>query len=476
MYHQYQLFLALFIGLQSAIAQSNQNKQKIDSIFARYNSNTPGVAVGILKNGEFVFKKGYGASNLEYNHLIFENTVFHIASLSKQFTAFAIHLLESDGLVSLEDDVHEYLPELPRYDQVIKVKHLLAHTSGLREQFALLTLAGWNMTDNITKNQILKLAFAQTELNFAPGSKLSYCNTGYTLLAEIIERITGFTLHEFCNKRIFKPLDMQNTQFYEDNTSIVKNRAYSYEIKNEIYVKKRLNFSFAGATSLFTTIEDLAKWANNFDNPIIGSEELIKKFNTPSKLNNNELAIWKVIDQDTLYHAKGQFIRNYKGVTVYKHGGHDAGYRTFLARFPDEDLTIITLSNDEHYEIFARGMEIAEIYLEDKLVERTKPSKDKPNPTNKEEQYEENHLTPYIGSYRSAELDTRYHIVEKENALVVQHQRLEDIKLKPVAKNRFSGTNSYWLFEIEFTGSRERITGFNISNFGVKNLSFTKEE
>lgn len=170
MKNKFYFLIVLFLLPLVAEAQITvEASRKVDSLFVKYNLNTPGVAVGVLKNGEFVFKKGFGTSNLEYGIPITEKSVFHTASVSKQFTAFAIYLLESRNLLSLEDDVRKYLPELPQYNHEIKVKHLLAHTSGLKEQFALLTLAGWDMTDHITTDHILKLAFAQKNLNFKPG-------------------------------------------------------------------------------------------------------------------------------------------------------------------------------------------------------------------------------------------------------------------------------------------------------------------
>ncbi|MEM8906761.1 MAG: serine hydrolase domain-containing protein, partial [Bacteroidota bacterium] len=406
------LLLAILLILPRLVgAQMNQEtSHKIDALFAKYNENTPGVVVGVLEKGKFVFSKGYGSANLEYKIPNSSKTIFHLASVSKQFTAFAIYLLESRGRLSLEDNIRTYLPELPEYEEEIKIKHLLSHTSGLREQFLLLTLAGWDMEDRITTEHVLDLAFAQKNLNFEPGTQFGYCNTGYTFLALIVERITGMKFKDFCATNIFTPLGMSNTQFYEDSKQIVANRAYSYEMRDRIYVHKKLNYSIVGATSLFSTVEDLAKWANNFDKLIVGDKKLMKSFNQISKLNNGDPLIWKMIGNDTLYHAKGQFIRDYKGVKVFKHGGHDAGYRTFLARFPKEDLTIITLSNDEHYEIFARGMEIAEFILSDQLQENTPSPSPSKKAKGKVEKYTAINLEQYAGKYFSDELNTHYHL------------------------------------------------------------------
>ena len=470
------LIMAMVVLPRFIYAQiSPEVTAKIDAVFAQYNINTPGVSIGILKNGEFVFTKQYGSSNLEYNVPISDNTIFHLASVSKQFTAFAIYLLESKGLLSIEDDIRKYLPELPQYEYEIKIKHLLGHTSGLREQFLLLTLAGWDMTDLITTEHVLDLAFAQKQLSFEPGSRFGYCNTGYTFLAVIIERITGMSLNEFCTENIFKPLGMYNTQFYDDRDKIVKDRAYSYEMIDSTYVHKKLNYSVVGATSLFSTVEDLGKWANNFDSPVVGDPSLIERFNQSSRLNNGTPVIWKTIGTDTLYHAKGQFIRDYRGVKVYKHGGHDAGYRTFLARFPEENLTIITLSNDEHYEIFARGMEIADFILADQLKEKDmQQAPTRHGSMEKTKHYSPINLNQYEGKYFSDELNTHYDLLMDEGKLILKHQRLKDIRLTPISKDRFAGKNHYWPFEIEFVREQEAIVGFKISNYGIKELAFKK--
>jgi len=301
------------------ISQSNSNL-KIDSLFSKYNTNTPGVALAVVKNGRIVFEKGYGMANLENNVPVTSQSVFHIASVSKQFTAFVIYLLENEGKISFEDDVRKYFPELPDYGTPIKIKHLLAHTSGLRDQWAILTLAGWRMDDNITTEQILKLVIRQKNTNFKPGTEFSYSNTGYTLLGELVHQITGKTLAKYAAEKIFTPLGMTKTQFNMDNRKIVKGRVYSYEINDGEYINKGLNYSNIGATGLLTTVEDLSKWALNFENPIVGTRKLIERFNEPSYLDDGKKIVSNIIEGDTLFHAKGQLLRNYRGVNMIKHG------------------------------------------------------------------------------------------------------------------------------------------------------------
>lgn len=278
-----------------AQSQSESVEREIDSLFVKYNSKTAGVAVAVVKDGEIVFEKGYGMANLEYDIPVTPKTIFHVASVSKQFTAFSIYLLENQGKISFEDDIRKFIPEVPSLGKPITIKHLLYHTSGLKDQWALLTLAGWRMDDVITTEQIIKLVSQQKELNFPTGTQFAYSNTGYTLLAEIVKRVSGQTFSEFTEKNIFQPLGMNNTQFYEDHGKLVKNRAYSYGQENGVFKKRTLSYSNVGATSLFTTVEDLARWAMNFEKPIVGGYELIKNFNDLAKLDDGEPVILAVI-------------------------------------------------------------------------------------------------------------------------------------------------------------------------------------
>lgn len=446
-------------------------EDQIDQLFQGYNTHTPGVAVAIVKDGQTIFKKGYGIANLEYDIPIGDQTVFHVASVSKQFTAFAIYLLRDEGKLSLEDDIRKYIPEIPDYGNPIKVKHLLAHTSGLRDQWALLTLAGWRMDDVITTEQILNLVTKQEGLNFPSGTAFGYSNTGYTLLALIVERISGQSFAEFTKENIFQPLGMDHTLFYDDYRKIVNDRAYSYEKHDGGYWKKKLNYATVGATSLFTTVEDMAKWTANFTHPVIGSAELISEYNSISTLHNGDPVIWSAMPNDTTYHAKGQLHYIYKGQKVISHGGHDAGFRAAHARFSEHKLSIITLSNDEHYNIFANLMAIAEVFLGDDFIESDAISSTPQKPKVMEDF--KNDLTNLIGDYRSEELSTNYSIQLKDDQLFLQHLRLGDILLVEEGENRFTGINAF-PFEIKFTESESGIDGLEISNFGVINMRFVK--
>jgi CubicO group peptidase (beta-lactamase class C family) len=461
----------------TAIAQTRDHHidQQIDSIFAEYNT-TPGVAVAVVKDGAVVFKKGYGMANLEYDIPITSQTVFHIASVSKQFTAFSIYLLKQQGKLSLEDDVRKYIPELPQYGKTIKIKHLLAHTSGLRDQWALLTLAGWQMEDIITTAQILKLAAKQQHLNFETGTRFGYSNTGYTLLAEIVSRISGQSFTDFTTANIFKPLGMQSTRFNDDFHSVVKNKAHSYELVNGQFIERPLHYCTVGATSLLTTVEDLAKWVNNFDHPLVGDAALIAAFNEVSLLDNGQPVIWAANAGDTMYHAKGQLLREYRGLKVRSHGGHDAGFRAVLTSFPDNKVSIITLSNNEHYTMIEKVNPVADLFLANDFRQAApsitainqSPKADKPGNYN-------NTLSDFTGKYHSDELSTDYSIIVRDGKLVMTHTRLKDMELKPVGKDEFSGENGF-AFTIRFLRERQQAVGFEISNFGAQKVRFVQAQ
>jgi len=472
-----QVICILFLLINSVSVPSQAQhislEQHIDNLFKSYDNQTPGVSVAIVKNGKVVFEKGYGMATLEYNVPITSNTVFHVASVSKQFTAFSIYMLENEGKISLDDDIKKYLPELPDYGKVITINHLLAHTSGLRDQWALLTTGGWHLEDVITTEQILKILFNQNALNFEPNTEFGYSNSGYTLLAEIVQRVTGQSFTDYTKANIFEPLGMNNTNFYDDFHRVVENRAYSYEHQNGTYMKKKLSYSNPGPTSLFTTVQDLAKWTNNFKNSKVGNVELLKRFNQISLLDNGDPVIYRISLTDTLYHAKGQIHWQYKGHRLISHGGHDAGFRAFIGRFHEDDVSIITLSNDEHYDILRNGFAIADLVFN--IPAKNIKANGVINNSIEDAPFtpDSSYLENFVGEYHSEELKTIYKLSLKENRLVVSHKRLSDIVLTPIDEDLFSGAN-YFFFQMKFLRKEGEITGFEISNFGIRGLLFQK--
>lgn len=329
-----------------------------DDLFETWDKkNSPGLAVSVAVNDNIIFKKGYGYANLEYDIPIEASTIFNIASVSKQFTAFAILLLEQEGKLSLNDDVHKYVPELPDFGSEIKIEHLIHHTSGLRDHWELMALSGWRLDDVMTQERLERITMRQEALNFEPGTKYSYSNPGYFLMGEIIKRVSGLTFPEFMEKNIFKPLKMSNTYSHDEYGLIVKNRAYSYK-KDDKHGFKIMpcNTSVVGPGNLLTTVEDLAKWGNNFFTFELGGQELIEKMLTRYTLKNGEV----------IPYACGVNVDEYKGIKIIHHGGAIAGFKSNLLCLPEHNMTISLLSNLSSFDPAYYCYKLAEIFLEEK--------------------------------------------------------------------------------------------------------------
>ena len=341
---------------------------QIDELFAKWDQlDSPGAAVIIIRDGEVIHEKGYGSAQLEYDLPITPTTIFHVASVSKQFTTMSILLLADEGKLSLDEDIQHYLPWVPQFDHNITIRHLIHHTSGLRDQWALLRLAGWRMDDVITTEHIKKMVRHQRDLNFPPGEEHLYSNTGYTLMAEIIQQVTGKSLREFARERIFEPLDMNRTHFHDDHQEIVPDRAYSYsENENSGYQKSILSYANIGATSLFTTVEDLAKWLVNFDQQLVGNAKVMERMHERYVLNNGE----------TISYAGGVSYTEHRGLQMIGHGGADAGFRSYCGRFAEHNLGIVILSNLATCNPGSLAKKIGEICLSEHL---DKPSPEKQN-------------------------------------------------------------------------------------------------
>jgi CubicO group peptidase (beta-lactamase class C family) len=369
--------------------KGNTPEKQIDQLFTEWNNlQSPGAAVAVAKEGRIIFQKGYGSAELEYNIPITPGTVFHIASVSKQFTAFAILLLEKEGKLSINDDIRKYIPEVPDFGRVITLNHLLHHTSGLRDQEELLAMAGWRLDDNITTEQILRLVSRQKELNFDPGDRMLYCNTGFTLLAEVVARVSGMSFAEFTHTHIFEPLKMTHTLFYDNCEMLVRNRAYSFYADTSGYKKRNLNYSTVGATSLFTTAPDLCLWSMNFEHPVVG-KEIIKRMAERGILNNG----------DTIDYAMGQSTGTYKGLKFFAHGGSDAGYRATLLRIPGEHFSVNVLSNLASFNPWALALKITDLYLKDKEVGES-PKKALPKADSTTVEVDPAVLDSYCGKYK----------------------------------------------------------------------------
>lgn len=348
--------------------------QRIDSAFAQYDSRTsPGCALNVIRDGTSVFAKGYGMSDFQHDIPIAPSSVFHVASISKHFTSMSIVLLAEEGKLSLDDDIRKYVPEVPDFGDRITIRHLIHHTSGLRDQWQLLSLSGWRPDDPKSESDILWLVSRQRALNFVPGAEHLYSNTGYTLLGTIVQRVSGKSLRQFTTERIFAPLGMDNTHFHDDHTMIVPGRTSAYTARpgnssaGNSQDRYRISipvFDNAGATSLFTTVEDMAKWERNFLQPKVGSARTIAQMHERGILNNG----------DTLDYAFALVHGEYRGLRTAGHGGADAGYRSDYLRFPDQRMAFVTFCNLASSNPAQLNREVAAIVLQDKMAPNSPPT------------------------------------------------------------------------------------------------------
>ncbi|MGB5401899.1 MAG: serine hydrolase domain-containing protein [Thermoanaerobaculia bacterium] len=329
------VFLAQGAGAES---ETPSLSAQIDELFAdRSHSDAPGLVAAVIQDGRIVYENAFGMADLERGVALTPRSVFEIGSISKQFTAMCILLLEQDAKLSLDDEVRTYVRELPDYGRPITIRHLLHHTSGIRDIETLFPLAGWPFTNYYPPVRQRELITRQKELNFAPGSQFLYSNSGYLLLADIVERVSGQTLREFAEERIFQPLGMRHTVFWDTPGQIIKDRAIPYSPDPDGGYQMALWYlPFAGPSGLYTTVQDLALWdANFYDNKLGGGKGLIEKMLTPGLLEDGESADY----------AAGLFVSDYGDETAFEHGGAWMGYRAQMSRFPERRLTIITLSN-----------------------------------------------------------------------------------------------------------------------------------
>lgn len=348
------------VQAQSASASPADRHKRVDAIFAPWNrADTPGCAVGVARDGVVDYMRGYGMSNLEYDVAITPESIFHVGSISKQFTAFSIALLAQDGKLSLDDDIRKHLPEMPDFGKTITIAHLIHHRSGLREQGQWLYLAGWRSDDTMTEADVLAVAVKQRGLNFAPGAETLYNNLGYTLLAVIVKRVSGKPLRAFADERIFQPLGMTDTHFQDDHTEIVRHRAAGYQAHKDGGWRISIPTSdYYGPTGLFTTVGDLLKWQDNFVHARVGGASLMAFMQTSATSDNGAASGY----------GGGVFVRNYRGLRTVGHDGVHAGYRADAVAFPDQRLAVVTLCNGASISPPELAQKVAAVYLGDRMT------------------------------------------------------------------------------------------------------------
>jgi CubicO group peptidase (beta-lactamase class C family) len=354
----YLVLLLLFSSLLS-LAQNNPDSLQtgLDSLFKAYDKpGSPGVVVLIVRDRKIAFEKGYGMANLDYDQPVTPITVFDIASVSKQFTGYAISTLIQQGKISPGDDIHKYLPDIPQFSKPITIRNLIHHTSGLRDWPEALHAAGWRWNEAFNYDDIMRMVKQQRELDFDPGSKYQYSNTGYNLLAAIVAKVSGKTFPEWADENIFKPLGMNSTQVLSDYSKTIKHLASSYYMDGDEYHKATDQLTAFGSSSIFTTAEDLARWVIRF-----------KK-----GLDENDPVYLRMIQTDTLNdknpnnYAYGLLVETINGVKEISHDGGWAGFATIIDNFPDKNLSIILLANTNNFNPNSAVNAVADLVLKRK--------------------------------------------------------------------------------------------------------------
>ncbi len=336
-----------YAALQAQTAKDTTDK--IEKIFARYKPQNPGAQLTVSKNGVILFSKAWGIANLENNIPMSMNNVTEAGSVSKQFTAAAILMLEAQGKLSLDDDIRKYIPEMPSYGVPIKIRHLMHHSSGIRDWGSIAELAGWPRTTKTYHNEdALEIIARQKTLNNKPGDEFVYSNSNFNLQAIIVERVSGVSLAEFSKINIFIPAGMTHTEWRDNFKKIVPNRAIAYEKKDGTYLTDMPNEYVYGQGGLLTNTEDLSKWVDFYSSAKLGGPSLLKKQIATDNFNDGSKNVY----------AAGLRILKAKGYDVYRHNGATASYRASLEYFPEVGLSIAGLSNtsefDSSYDAFSQ--------------------------------------------------------------------------------------------------------------------------
>jgi CubicO group peptidase (beta-lactamase class C family) len=467
--------MALLLLSVASSARGDDLTSRIDALLAKWDRpGSPGVALAVVRNGELHYAKGYGVADLEHDVPITSKTPFYIASVTKQFTAFAIAHLAREGKLSLDDDIRKHIPELKDLRAEITIRQLLHHTSGLRDYGGLLVLSGGRGGDVIRQDDILGLLFRQRELNFRPGEDHAYCNSNYILLATIVERVTKQSYRDWMVKNVFVPLDMTQSDVGDDLGRIIKGRALSYDTQpSEPAGFKTLSWPITayGDGNIYASAEDLARWLTNFGKPRVGAEATLRQMEEPGTLKAGT----------PVAYGFGLGVGEYRGLKLIGHGGGWAGYRAYVGRFPEQDLGIVVLSNHGSFDAQDVAMKVAELYLDGKLASSTSKAPETTTSTSRRiEQFapDAKDLSACAGLYYSPELDASYLLVVKDGTLVLKTPRHADIILKPIASDHYTGLVLGSLQEdLRFHRDAEGpITAFRISLLGARSLRFDRRD
>jgi CubicO group peptidase (beta-lactamase class C family) len=443
---------------------------EVDHIFAHWDKpDSPGMSVAVRRGDEIVYCRGFGLADLDRNIPNGPTTVFHAASLSKQFTAMAIMLLVGNGKLSLDDEVHAFIPQLRRAIPKITIRQMLHHISGIRDQWTLATMAGWRLSpDVITREDVVDIFVARMKtLNFKPGTDFSYSNTNYTLASDIVKKVSGLSLAEFSDKHIFKPLDMAHTTIIESHGQIVRNRAYGYRGSYPNFQVMMPNYDLTGPTNVQTTVEDLMRWEQNFDRKTVGGDAALSAMQTTVPTSQD--------------YGLGLYIENDNGMRIVEHDGRDAGYRSHLIRFPDQKLAVALLCNialPDAPSTWALVRDVAAVFLKHRLTPPQTTAARHSSHSSKRAR-----LADYVGRYYSDEIGSTY-IVGRNgpSSLALARWKYDPTKLTAAGVDTFHMANfGVMLPAVKVTFQRDKhgkIKGFSLDDISgenrLKDFRFTK--
>ncbi|MDQ3797860.1 MAG: beta-lactamase family protein, partial [Acidobacteriota bacterium] len=424
-------------------SSDDESARKADAFLSQWDRNDmPGCTVGAIKDGRLVYKRVFGMASLEYDVPNTASTLFNLASMSKQFTAASIALLAQQGKLSLDDDIRKYLPEMPKYDETITIRHLIHHTSGIRDYQALVFFGGLGTDNAYTDKAVLDMLARQKNISFKPGSKHQYSNSGYHLLGIIVGRVSGKSLRAFADENIFKPLGMKNTMFYDNRFEVVKNRASGYRVNPDKSIRARSSlFDLVGGGGVLTTVEDLYLWDQNFYEPKVGNKELISLLTTPGALSGGE----------KMNYAFGLVRTEYKGLPVIQHGGNMTGYRAQMSRFPEQKFTAVALCNNMAIFPNAIVQKLADIYLEGQLKPDAPSRKEAPETLPEAISLPEKEALRYAGIYASSESGAVFKLSLKDGKLINSGLLQNEVPVTPISEDRFvmvADANKYELIPV----------------------------
>jgi CubicO group peptidase (beta-lactamase class C family) len=429
--------LSVFVALSLSGClrfRAESRSARVDRLFTAWNGkDTPGCAVGVSRNGAILYEHGYGMANLELGVPITADTVFALASITKSFTAMSVMLAVQQGKLSLEDDVQKYIPEWTDRDHHITIHHLLSHTSGLRDAFGLL---GWAEPGDSADNRnetIVGMLARQRGVNFPPGTEYQYNNGGYALLASILERATGQSLRGFADANIFKPLGMTHTHVHDDLPTLVPNRASGYSRNDSGWRVAKQDGGIVGNAGMYSTVGDLLRWEDNFENPLVGTREMFATMEKPVPLPGGKTSSY------------GLGSRQYRGLRVIGHNGGDYGIATNATRYPDQRFAVTVLCNIDQISMGgtttidpeALANSVADIYLGDVLA----PPEAAPKPTlsARAVKLSDADLSDKAGLYRMVPGEQPLLFTVSNSTLMLRSYFGDDVDLvlTPINANRF---------------------------------------